>query len=128
MDPSNPYATPQAVSQVDPVSLSALRELVKGWEKLRLIYNAVLFPPGAALMVYFVASKNMPVTAAIMFALASGVGANLGFFLGPLAELYFRAVFHGGKESPMLRRFLFILGLFVSFGAMLFFSLGVMLT
>ena len=125
---TNPYAAPQAESQVDPLSISALGELVKGWEKLRLIYNVVLLLPGAALMAYFVINRDMPAFAAIMFALASGVAANLAFFAGPIAELYFRAVFNRGKESPMLRRFLFGLGLIVSFGAMLFFSIGIVLT
>jgi hypothetical protein len=38
MNPANPYVTPASVAVAEPAVLSAFGELVKGWEKLRLLY------------------------------------------------------------------------------------------
>lgn len=125
MDQTNPYATPRETGSTDPASTSALGELVKGWEKLRLIYNGILLFPGIMVVAAAVKGGELQIPGAIAFALVSGFCANLAFCAGPLAELYFRALFTGGRENNLLRKVLLILGILISLGVMGFVFLGI---
>lgn len=128
MDNPNPYTSPRSASGTELTSLPAFGELVKGWEKLRLLYNAILILPGIAVMAHAVARDQISPPAAIAFALACGFGANLAFLLGPLAELYCRALFTRGKETPLLRRILFIGGTLLSLGFIALFFISSWIT
>jgi len=120
---SNPYAAP--LSEVGTETESAsLGELVRGWEKSRLLYNGILLLPGIGTLAIPVMRGILPIPAGLLIAITLGLGANAAFFLGPLAELYFRGLFLGGKPAPLLRRLLLIGGLLVSFGAMAVFLIG----
>lgn len=124
MEETDPYAPPASVNDLDDLALASqhtLRELVKAWEKRRLLYNLIMLPPGILILVLFVFRQNMPIPAAIAMGLASGTGANAAFFLGPLAELYIRGWFMNGKEAPGFRKLLFAGGLFISLGLTLVF-------
>lgn len=128
MAPHNPYVAPasSAVS-IEPASLSALGELVKSWEKLRLLYNGILLLPGIGVLTVSVLRDSMPITLAITSGLLCGLAANASFFCGPLAELYLRAILFKGRHTPAVRWSLFGLGMLVSFGAMTLFLIGVLL-
>lgn len=127
MNPANPYATPASSAAADPVSFSAFGELVKGWEKLRLLYNGMLLLPGIGVLAVAFSRDSMPLPLAITSGLLCGLGANAAFFGGPLAELYLRAALFRGEPKPWLRKGLFCGGCFLSFVAMGLFLLGVLL-
>ena len=124
MNELDPYATPQSDQPIEPVSLAALGELVKSWEKMRLLYNGVLLLPGIGTLAIAVTKGLMEIGAAIIVALMCGLAANASFFLGPLAELYIRGIFFRGMPAPVLRKLLLIGGFVVSFGAMGIVALG----
>lgn len=109
---------------VETESSASLGELVRGWEKTRLLYNGILLLPGIGTLAIPVMRGNLPIPAAVIIAITLGLSANAAFFLGPLAELYFRGLFLRGKPAPILRRFLLIGGLLVSFGAMAMFLIA----
>jgi hypothetical protein len=120
---TNPYAPPDSASETSPeLSKSALGELVKGWEKQRLIYNGIVLIPGIIAMIFVVRWTGMDWFYAVLFALAFGIGANIAFFAGPVAELYLRVLFFRSRPFPILRRLLLIGGLLISFGAMALFT------
>lgn len=120
---TNPYAAPQSGMASDAENQAALGELVRGWEKLRLIYNALLGLPGLLVLALMVNRQQMPVYAAAAGGLFVAAAANTAFFLGPLAELYLRGWFMGGKPLGRGRWLIFVAGLTVSFGVFLVFAL-----
>ena len=126
MNESNPYATPQADQAIETLSLAALGELVKSWEKMRLLYNGALLVPGIVTVAMPVVKGMTDAAAAAGIALICGLAANASFFLGPLAELYIRGIFFRGEPAPLLRKALLIGGFVVSFGAMGVFALAAM--
>jgi hypothetical protein len=93
--------------------------VVTGWEKLRLIYNLMLLVPGIGIQTIMVLRQDMPVSMAVIGAVIIGVAANLAYFLGPLAELYFRALFRDGESIGRGRYLIFGAGLVVSAGVFL---------
>jgi hypothetical protein len=111
----NPYAPPVAGSDPGDLQRPALREIVLGWEKLRLWYNAVLLAPGLGVMAGWV-EKGMPLFIALIMAAMVAVGANLCFLLGPAAELYLRGLFREGKPLGRGRLLIFGAGVVVSLG------------
>lgn len=125
MHPADPYAPPLTqVSSAEPEAQQALGELVKGWEKLRMLYNALLLLPGIAVLAVNVSQGGMNVPIAITSGLLCGLGANGAYFAGPLAELYLRAILFKSKPSPLLRKALFAGGILISLGCMGLFLLG----
>ena len=111
----NPYAPPVAGSEPDDFQRPALREIVLGWEKLRLWYNAILLIPGIGVIVGW-SQKGMPVFIALVMAAMVAVGANFCFLLGPAAELYLRGLFREGKPLGRGRLLIFGAGVVVSLG------------
>jgi hypothetical protein len=122
MTESNPYATPTApLANHD--DRAALCELVRGWEKLRLIYNGIMILPGIGVLALWCAKTAMPVPAAIFLGIVTGINANIAFFLGPLAELYLRGLFRNGESIGKGRRLIFAAGLVVSGGVVMLASI-----
>lgn len=121
----DPYAPPGSDSGGEvPLDKSALREVVTGWEKLRLVYNLILLIPGIVIESIMVMRQGMPLAAGIFGAVVIAVGANLAFFLGPLTELYFRALFRKGESIGRGRQLIFGAGLVVSAGVFLLALIG----
>lgn len=116
----DPYRTPQSADS-SPPEMAALGELVRAWEKLRLLYNGIMILPGLAVLVLWVTRGNLPIPGAIAFGLIVGLGANTAFFLGPLTEIYLRALFRRGEGIGKGRWLIFSAGLVVS-GAVVLFS------
>ncbi len=98
--------------------LARLRCGLVAWEGLRVIYNLVMVIAGGIaalpLIFSFAADKNGPGWALLVSIGVFGLGANLCFCLGPLAETYSRL-------------FLVPLGVarYALFGIGLLFSLGI---
>lgn len=121
----NPYAPPlSAGGGGEPEQKVALRELVLGWERLRLFYNLFLLVPGVLIETFWVMKGGMPLAVAVISAVMVGLGANAAFFLGPLAELYWRGVFRKGEPIGKGRMMIFGAGLVVSAGVFLVVVIG----
>lgn len=112
----NPYAPPLAGSEPEESQRPALREIVLGWEKLRLWYNAILLIPGLGVIVGWTSKQGMPVFFALVMAAMVALGANFCFLLGPAAELYLRGLFRQGRPLGRGRLLIFGAGLVVSLG------------
>ena len=119
MEDENPYAPPAYSAEEQAVRAAALREIVLGWEKLRLLYNAILLVPGIAVLSVWTMKGGMPWVVALFSALFVAAGANVSFFLGPLAELYFRGLFRNGRSIGKGRWLIFGAGLVISAGVFL---------
>ena len=117
MIPSNPYAPPSAPSPVE--DLAPLGELVRSWEKLRLLYNGILFLPGLGVLILWITRQQLPLPTAMIGGIFFGIGANVAFMLGPLAELYLRGLFRNGASLGKGRLLIFSAGLAVSAGVFL---------
>ena len=109
----DPYQRPK--SEASPSwEIAALGELVRAWEKLRLLYNGIMILPGLGVLALWVTRADLPIPAAILFGILVGAGANAAFFLGPLAELYLRGLFLHGEGIGKGRWLIFSAGLVVS--------------
>lgn len=117
MDP-NPYAAPQSAPSDLPASGQIFRVLVKSWEKYRLLYNGILLLPGIGVVCSWASIGPMSPLFLIGFPILCGIGANVAFFAGPLAELYLRALVFTKSDGLILRRFLLGGGLAISFAIM----------
>jgi hypothetical protein len=91
-----------------------MREIVIGWERLRLLYNAILAVPGLLVLSAMMGEYGMPALTAVLSAVFVAVGANLCFLLGPLAELYLRGIFRRGQPLGRGRWLLFGSGTLLS--------------
>lgn len=121
MIPPNPYAPPSAPPLAE--DRATLGELVRSWEKLRLIYNGILLLPGTGVLILWITRQHLPVPAAIIGGILVGVGANIAFMLGPLAELYLRGLLRNGAPLGKGRLLIFSAGLVVSAGVFLIFGI-----
>lgn len=110
----DPYAPP--ASSLKPVEdqKPALRELVLAWEKLRLLYNALLALPGFLILFTLVTEEEVGVVQALVAGLAVAVAANACFLLGPAAELYLRGLFRKGEPLGRGRWLIFGTGTLLS--------------
>lgn len=117
MTSPNPYAPPTSEPTDQP---STLGEMVRAWEKLRLLYNGVMILPGIGVLALWINRSNLPIPAAIALGLLIGIGANTAFFLGPLGELYLRALFRREEGIGKGRWLIFTTGLVVSGAVVLF--------
>ena len=110
----DPYRPPTA----DPTSDSpaerdptAPRRIVLSWEKLRIYYNlCLLIIGGAGILLTVGAMDTLRLSPLIV---GFGLGANVCFFAGPLAELYLTAI-HFTDDFRTGRLILFSAGLFIS--------------
>jgi hypothetical protein len=114
MIPPNPYAPPATPPPAE--DRAQLGELVRGWEKLRLIYNGIMLLPGLGVLALWVTRQHLPLPAAIVSGIFVGIGANIAFMLGPLAELYLRGLLKNGAPLGKGRLLIFGAGLIVSGG------------
>ena len=117
MSPPNPYAPPSASPLAE--DRAALAELVRSWEKLRLLYNGILLLPGLGVLILWITRQHLPVPAAMVGGILVGIGANVAFMLGPLAELYLRGLFRNGASLGKGRLLIFSAGIIVSAGVFL---------
>lgn len=125
---TDPYVPPKSDSSGEVLlNKSALKEVVIGWEKMRLIYNGLLLIPGLIIEAIMVTNQGMPVAAGVVGAVMIGIGANMAYFLGPLAELYFRALFRNGESIGQGRKLIFSAGLVVSAGVFILALFGAFL-
>ena len=118
MSEPNPYAPPESGDSAEAPTSPGFKELVVGWEKLRLIYNGLLLIPGIVVLILY-ARTGMPLPAVLIFSALFALAANIAFLLGPLTELYFTALFFHGTSKKPARRLIFSAGLLVSFGVIL---------
>lgn len=116
MDSQDPYAPPKADETSAPADPAAFGELVRAWEKLRLLFNALLLLPGIGVLVLWVKFADMSAPLAVLLAVPIAIGANVAFFLAPTAELYFRAAFRSGAPIGRGRWLIFGAGLVISAG------------
>lgn len=121
MSELNPYAPPAA--PLDLIDRAALCELVRAWEKLRLLYNGILLLPGISILVVWNISQHTQQPVAILSGLFVGFCANIAFFLGPLTEIYLRGFFRYGAPLGKERLAIFGAGMVVSAGVLLMFGL-----
>jgi hypothetical protein len=110
----DPYAPPSSPALPADDQRPALREIVFGWERLRLLYNAILAIPGILVLNAMAGEYGMPLLIAILSAVFVAVGANLCFLLGPLVELYLRGIFRQGQPLGRGRWLLFGSGTLLS--------------
>lgn len=110
----DPYAPP--ASPLNPImdQKPALRELVMGWERLRILYNALLLVPGLLILFTLVTEENIGVLEALVMGAAVAIGANCCFFLGPASELYLRGLFRKGEPIGRGRVLIFGSGTMLS--------------
>ena len=116
----DPYAPPSSPALPADDQRPALREIVLGWEKLRLLYNGLLAVPGILVLNSMIGQFGMGLVEAILSGVFVAVCANLCYLLGPVAELYLRGLFRRGESlgrgrwlifgsGTLLSLFLFIL-------------------
>lgn len=112
---ADPYAPPFTLqAEGFPSQIDLVRKIVLGWEKLRLIYNGVLFVLGLVVIGILLSyATSIGIGIILAGSVMAAVGANLCFFAGPLAELYFCAIFRKGAV-PMIRWILFGGGMLIS--------------
>lgn len=120
MNAVDPYAPPGIVEDLGEDQKPALREIVIGWERLRLLYNALLALPGILVLITLMSDFGLTVVDAVLSGIFVAVAANLCFLVGPLLELYVRGLFRKGEplgrgrwlifgSGTLLSLFLFIL-------------------
>lgn len=120
----NPYAPPELGVDHEAERPRIIREIVFGWERLRLVYNLILLVPGVLVLVLWSSRHGMPFAAAVVSGVIVGIGANVAFLLGPLAELYFRGIFRNGESIGRGRWLIFGAGLVISAGVFLLALIG----
>lgn len=110
----DPYAPPSSPALPADDQRLALREIVLGWERLRLLYNTILAVPGILVLSAMAGDYGMPLSTALISAVFVAVCANLCFLLGPLTELYLRGLFRQGQPLGRGRWLLFGSGTLLS--------------
>ena len=114
----DPYAPPASALKPVEDQKPALRELVLGWERLRLLYNGLLVVPGVMVLFTLITGEGMTLLDAVASGFGVAVAANACFFLGPAAELYLRGLLRKGEPLGRGRWLLFGTG--TMFSLMLF--------
>jgi hypothetical protein len=116
----NPYRPPtQDLESGALLHRHALIDIVRSWEKLRILYNLILLLPGLGILFLQARQFHLSPLVAVVEALVVAAGANFAFLLGPAAELYFRALFRRGESIGRGRLLIFGAGLVVSAGVFL---------
>ena len=102
----DPYTPPNQIEDTPTMGAhDSIVELVKGWERLRFRYNLICFCFGVSVL--YILNDGR---AGLDFGVAFGILANIGFFFGPLAELYLRGLFGGGKPNEGMRKSIYWVG------------------
>ena len=114
MDSTNPYTTPESDQNNarKPVN-SELRDIVIGWERMRILYNIILFLVGVIAIFICMRAPYFDLAESILPAIMFGIFANLCFCAGPTAETYIRVIFNS-QDVKSLRLGLFTLGTLLS--------------
>jgi hypothetical protein len=81
-----------------------------------LLYNGVMILPGLGVLALWITRQHLPLPTAIIGGILVGIGANIAFMLGPLAELYLRGLLKNGAPLGKGRLLIFGAGLVVSGG------------
>lgn len=105
-----------------------LRKIWLTWEKLRILYNYILFSEGVTWLLFLRLLGAITGQGSYLYGpylwqsvFIIGLFANLFYFLGPLMELLVCVV--AGHRAERLRPYLFMAGLF--FSMFLIFCIGV---
>lgn len=106
MSEFDPYHPPSNGSSSQLSDQPALRELVVGWERQRIHYNLILLPFGCGTLFIWSGIESY-LTPLLVGAFLFAGGANLAYFLGPLVELYGRALLWNSKKALPLRQLLY---------------------
>lgn len=101
------YQTPISSTEEE---TNPYREIVIGWEKLRLRYNLILLIPGLLTLVIWIHQDLSQLILFIIPSIFFAIGANCCYLLGPLAELYGKAL----SKDLHLRRLLYWAGVIFS--------------
>jgi hypothetical protein len=112
---TNPYAT-TSLESGDPAALPGsadraslmeiLRQTFLAWERLRIVYIALL-----ALLTLLLAGQNLLRIQTLVMIVEGAIVANVCFFAGPITESYIHWL---GYEGKWVRWFLFIAGTFLT--------------
>lgn len=110
----NPYITPDS-DQPPKIKgpNSELREIVIGWERLRVLYNIILLLVGVIAIFVTLQQPFFNLEEVVIPAILFGIFANFCFFVGPVAETYIRVIFNF-QDFKSMRLGLFILGTLLS--------------
>ena len=112
MSENDPYTTPSTdptAGTPPPKVVGSPRTIIWAWERLRLRYNLILLIPGVAILIFYTTRIGIPFGGAASGGFVMAIGANLGFFLGPLSEMYSAATLDK-PELPKYRKFAFWAG------------------
>ena len=110
----NPYSSPESNQTSDSKPLnSELRDIVVGWERMRVLYNIILFLVGITAIFVMMRAPFFELAEVILPAIAFGIFANICFCAGPVTETYIRVIFNS-QDVKTLRISLFILGTLLS--------------
>lgn len=110
----NPYSTPESkqVSAHSPLN-TELRNIVIGWERMRVLYNILLFLVGITAIFFCMKAPFFKLEDAVFPAILFGIFANICFCAGPIVETYIRVIFNS-QDVRTLRLSLFISGTLLS--------------
>ena len=110
----NPYSAPESDQEAtkQPTN-SELRSIVIGWERMRILYNIILFLIGIVAIFFIMRAPFYKLEDTILSAIVFGVFANICFCAGPTIETYIRVIFNT-QDIRSLRLSLFILGTLLS--------------
>jgi len=97
-----PYDPDDEWHYVEPTETPDPHHAVKRWEKLRLVYNAILVPWSIFLIAVLPESPLWPLELFV-----GGFLANVCFCIGPVAETYLVWI---GANAQIARGWLFALG------------------
>jgi len=110
----DPYAPPASLPDPADDQKPALREIVIAWERLRILYNALLAIPGFLILIVNMDRYGMGLVSAAISAVFVAVCANFCFLLGPATELYLRGLFRQGQSLGRGRWLIFGTGTMLS--------------
>ena len=110
----NPYSAPESDQDAkrQPTN-SELRSIVIGWERMRILFNIILFLVGIVAIFFLMRAPFFRLEHSILPAIAFGIFANICFCAGPTIETYIRVIFNT-QDIRSLRLSLFILGTLLS--------------
>ncbi|MGJ8655313.1 MAG: hypothetical protein ACSHX6_02595 [Akkermansiaceae bacterium] len=110
----NPYTSPESDqnSEKKPVN-TELRNIVIGWERMRILYNIILFLVGIVAIFFSMRAPYFSLEETVLSSIVFGIFANLCFCAGPTVETYVRVIFNY-QDVKTLRIGLFILGTLLS--------------
>ena len=114
-DDRNPFDPPEASLEVASGNLDQIKEIIRGWEGLRLRYNLILLVTGLLLLIVGHLA-GVAIWFTVFPAFCVGLGANACYFMGPLVEFYACAMFRERPFSNQVRFRVWLAGLLFSLG------------